>query len=235
MKTVVLIPAYNEEKSITKVIESIPGEWVQRILVVDNASTDQTAELAKQAGGEVVFEERRGYGRACLKGISEAKDSEIIVFLDADYSDDPAQLPNLIQPIIDNKADLVIGSRIKGKSEKGALPNHAKFGNILACYLIKQLFGVSFTDLGPFRAIRTQSLLDLEMEDQDYGWTVEMQAKAAILGLRCCEVPVPYKIRIGQSKISGTIQGSIKAGCKILWTIFRLWMKQKSMKKRRTV
>ncbi|MDP8244204.1 MAG: glycosyltransferase family 2 protein [Candidatus Hinthialibacter antarcticus] len=227
MKTEVIIPAYNEEHSIAQVIEAIPAGCVERIIVVDNASTDATASLAREAGAHVVYEGQRGYGSACLRGIEEASDADVILFLDADFSDDPSKAPELLSPIINNKADLVIGSRILGDADPGALPPHARFGNILACFLIRRLYGYAFTDLGPFRAIRRDALERIEMKDTNYGWTVEMQVKAAIAGLRCVEIPVPYKIRIGRSKISGTISGSVKAGVKILWTVFSLWFQRR--------
>jgi len=226
MKIDVIIPAYNEEDSIEQVIRAIPIGCVDRVIVVNNRSTDDTAERAARAGAHVVFESRRGYGQACLRGIEEALDADIIVFLDADFSDDPSVLPSLIKPILDNQADLVIGSRTLGEREPGALPPHAQFGNWLSCWLMRMLFNERFTDLGPFRAIRKTSLQSLQMQDVTYGWTVEMQAKAAIHHLRCIEIPVPYKKRIGRSKISGTISGSVKAGYKILWTIFKLWMRK---------
>ncbi len=227
MNTEVVIPAYNEEQSIAKVILSIPKSIVQRIIVVDNNSTDQTAHAAHKAGAIVVTEPRQGYGSACFKGIQTAQHADIIVFLDADFSDDPSELPQLIEPIVNQKADLVIGSRTIGKRERGALPPHALFGNRLTCFLIRCLFHYRFTDLGPFRAIRKKALDQIGMQDMNYGWTVEMQVKAAILGLRCCEIPVSYRKRIGKSKISGTVLGSIKAGTKILWTVFRLWLQRK--------
>jgi len=226
MKISVIIPAFNEEDSIAQVINSIPQNLVEQIVVVNNASTDSTETVAKQAGSTVIFEPQRGYGKACLTGIKACENTDVIVFLDADYSDDPSEMSKLLEPVLSNEADLVIGSRILGDREKGALPAHAQFGNILACFLIKKLFNQKFTDLGPFRAIRRKALVNLNMRDEDYGWTVEMQARAAILGLRCKEVPVSYKIRIGRSKISGTLHGSIKAGTKILWTIFKLWLTQ---------
>ena len=228
MKTVVVIPAYNEAESIAQVIAAIPGNAVERIIVVDNASTDETSALARNAGAYVVYEPRRGYGSACLRGISEAKDADIIVFLDADYSDDPSKLHEILHPIINDKSELVIGSRILGDAEPGALPPHARFGNRLACFLIRRLYGYHFTDLGPFRAIRRDALERIQMRDTNYGWTVEMQVKAAIHGLRCTEVPVPYKIRIGRSKISGTVSGSVKAGVKILWTVFSLYFQHRA-------
>lgn len=228
MKTEVVIPAYNEECSIVQVIKAIPAGCVVRVIVVDNASTDATAALAREAGAHVVYEKRRGYGSACLRGIAEATTADIILFLDADFSDDPSKIPELLDPIINNKADLVIGSRILGEADPGALLPHARFGNILACFLVRHIYGYSFTDLGPFRAIRRDALERIQMRDTNYGWTVEMQVKAAIVGLRCIEVPVPYKIRIGRSKISGTISSSVKAGVKILWTVFSLWFHRRA-------
>jgi glycosyltransferase involved in cell wall biosynthesis len=223
MRVEAIIPAYNEELSISRVVRAIPPGAVQRIVVVDNSSTDRTAEEARNAGADVVREERRGYGSACLRGVAETQTADILVFLDGDFSDDPAILPHLIQPILDGAADLVIGSRVLGHREPGSLPPHARLGNTLACFLVRWLFGVRFTDLGPFRAIRRSSLESLRLRDINYGWTVEMQAKAAIAGLRCVEVAAPYRKRIGRSKISGTISGSFKAGAKILLTIFRLF------------
>lgn len=225
MKIEVIIPAYNEEAGIANVLQAIPRDSVERVIVVDNASTDRTAAIARENGAHVVHEPKRGYGQACLRGIAEATEADVLVFLDADFSDDPGILPELIAPIRTDGFDLVIGSRILGTSEPGALPSHARFGNILSCFLIRILFGTCFTDLGPFRAIRAESLKTLQMSDTNYGWTVEMQAKAARQGLRCTEIAVPYRNRIGRSKISGTIQGSVKAGVKILWTIALVWLK----------
>jgi len=223
----VIIPAYNEEKSIEKVIRDIPKEWVQDIIVVDNNSDDQTFAAAKRAGVTVLQEPQQGYGKACLTGIAYAltkntgQKPEIIVFLDGDYSDYPQEMPLLLKPILENKADLVIGSRALGKREKGAMLPQQLFGNWLATTLLRLLYGARFTDLGPFRAIRTNKLIQLQMQDQTYGWTVEMQLKAAKLGLRSVEVPVSYRKRIGFSKISGTVKGTLLAGYKIILTIFR--------------
>jgi len=221
MRVTAVIPALNEESSIALVVAAIPRHCASRIIVVDNNSTDRTAEMARNAGADVVFESVRGYGSACFRGMSEAAEADVILFLDGDFSDDPAEIPLLLQPIEENQADLTIGSRTAGQREKGALPRHAHFGNRLACLLIRWLFGRRFTDLGPFRAIRADSLQRLNMQDRGYGWTVEMQVKAVKLGLRCREVPVSYRKRIGHSKISGTIGGSVKASLRILWTIFR--------------
>lgn len=234
MQIDVIVPAYNESKSIEKVIRAIPRTWVHRIIVVDNNSTDDTAKLAEQAGAMVLTEKRKGYGSACLRGMLETTFSDIIVFLDADFSDDPSYLPELVKPILHGEYDMVIGNRILGPREKGALPVHALFGNRLACWLIDVLFGMKFGDLGPFRAIRRDALDKIKMKDPNYGWTVEMQVKAALYQLRCTEIPVPYRKRIGRSKISGSVIGSVKAGYKILATIAHLWWKRESFKNDRT-
>jgi len=216
----VIIPAFNEERAIGKVLDEIPHR-VAEVIVVDNGSTDSTAAVAQSRGAIVVHEPVRGYGQACLRGLSALSSTDIVVFLDGDYSDFPEEMPTLYEPIETGTADLVIGSRVLGQREKGALLPQARFGNWLSTRLIRWLFGVSFTDLGPFRAIDYTALKRLEMCDRDFGWTVEMQVKAARLRLRCMEVPVRYRKRIGTSKISGTVSGSVRAGHKILWTIFR--------------
>ena len=216
----VIIPAFNEERAIGKVLDDIPRR-VAEVIVVDNGSTDATAAVAQSRGAVVVHEPTRGYGQACLRGLSALSTTDIVVFLDGDYSDFPEEMPNLYEPIATGAADLVIGSRVLGQREKGALLPQARFGNWLSTRLISWLFDVSFTDLGPFRAIDYTALERLEMCDRDFGWTVEMQVKAARLKLRCMEVPVRYRKRIGTSKISGTLSGSVRAGYKILWTIFR--------------
>ena len=177
--------------------------------------------MARAAGARVVREERRGYGSACLAGIAVLNAPEIVVFLDGDYSDFPSEMPLLIQPILAGEVEMAIGSRIRGVREKGALLPQARFGNALATFLIRLLFHVHYTDLGPFRAIRYEQLLAMGMQDKTFGWTVEMQVKAAKMGLRVCEVPVSYRKRIGQSKITGTVKGTILAGCKIITTILR--------------
>jgi glycosyltransferase involved in cell wall biosynthesis len=225
----VIIPAFNEESSIGEVVRDIPREWVREIVVCNNASTDGTAQAAEQAGATVVDQMRKGYGSACLRamehirGKPENEQPDIVVFLDADYSDHPEELPNLLRPILEEGADLVIGSRVLGNMEPGAMMPQQIFGNWLATNLIRVFYGYVFTDLGPFRAIRWGKLLELEMEDPDFGWTVEMQVKAARRKLICREVPVSYRKRIGVSKVSGTVRGTILAGHKILWTIFKLW------------
>ncbi len=224
-KTVVIIPALNEERSIGRVIGDIPQDLVTEIVVVNNGSTDSTARVASSSGATVIDEERRGYGQACLAGIDYIKNSsympDIIVFLDADYSDYPQEIKDLVSPITEGGYDLVIGSRTIGERQKGALLPQALVGNYVATRLIKLFYRVDFTDLGPFRAIRYDKLLSLDMRDKTFGWTVEMQVKAAKNGLRCTEVPVSYRKRIGTSKITGTVAGSVMAGVKIIWMIFR--------------
>lgn len=219
MKVSVIIPVLNEEEAIGKVINDIPKGVVQEIIVVDNGCTDNTVEIARYHGAKVISEPRKGYGSACLAGVAAVKSADIIVFIDGDYSDDPTEMLSLIQPIQQDRADFVIGTR--NPSEKGALLPQARFGNKLATFLIKVIYGVKYTDLGPFRAIRKSQLTEFDMQDQTYGWTVEMQLKAAKKGIRVQEIPVSYRKRIGTSKISGTLIGSVKAGVKILTTIFR--------------
>lgn len=219
----VIIPAFNEENSVGNVIREIPTDIVTEVIVVNNNSNDLTAVQAAAAGATVLDEPIQGYGRACLRGLAYAHNRQqkpdIIVFLDADYSDYPAELPDVIAPILANEADLVIGSRALGERQRGSMTPQQVFGNWLATRLIRWLYGVQFTDLGPFRAIRYDSLLTIGMQDTTYGWTVEMQVKAAKLGLRSVEVPVRYRRRIGHSKISGTLRGTVLAGYKILSTI----------------
>ena len=217
-KISVIVPVLNEEGSIANVIGDIPKTLVQEIIVVDNGCTDNTAAIAKQNGAKVVTEQRRGYGYACLAGIAAVTEPNIVVFLDGDYSDYPTEIPQLVQPILEGKADFVVGTRVN--AAKGALLPQARFGNWLACLLMRWFFGVHWTDLGPFRAIRYPQLLALDMQDKTFGWTVEMQIKSAKMGMRTCEVPVRYRKRIGTSKISGTVLGTLKAGYKILGTLF---------------
>lgn len=222
----VIIPAFNEEESIGKVINDIPKHLVREIIVCDNASTDNTGITAQQNGAVVVLQPKKGYGNACLKGIDhlDGKDMkpDIVVFIDGDYSDYPDQMENVVSPIIEEDYDMVIGSRALGNMEKGAMMPQQIFGNWLATTLIKLIYREEFTDLGPFRAIKYAKLKNINMQDKDFGWTVEMQVKAAKYGLRSMEVPVRYRKRIGKSKVSGTIKGTILAGHKILWTIFKL-------------
>ncbi|MEW6351772.1 MAG: TIGR04283 family arsenosugar biosynthesis glycosyltransferase [Thermodesulfobacteriota bacterium] len=216
----VIIPVLNEEASIGRVISSLP-EWVDEIVVVDNGCTDRTPEVAAAAGAHVVREPRRGYGSACLRGIASVGEPDIVVFLDGDFSDHPEEADLLVDPIIAGKAELVIGSRTLGRRQKGALTPQAVFGNWLSCLLIRWIWKVRFTDLGPFRAIRHSTLLRLRMRDRDYGWTVEMQIRAARMGIPAAEVPVSYRPRIGKSKVSGTLKGALAAGTKILYTLGR--------------
>lgn len=220
----VVIPAFNEENAVGRVIDALPHAMLRHIVVCDNGSSDDTTEAARARGAKVVFERRKGYGRACLKALeyieTMEKAPDYIVFLDADYSDYPQELPQLVKPLIDSNYDLVIGSRVRGQVEKGALTLPQRFGNRLATFLIRQLFDVKFTDLGPFRAVRYTSLNEMKMQDKNYGWTVEMQIKAAQMGMRCKEMPVSYRKRIGVSKVSGTISGVLGAGTKILGLIF---------------
>lgn len=227
MKPIVhaIIPAFNEALSIGEVISQIPPEIVSQVIVVNNASTDETAKVAQDKGATVLDEPRRGYGFACLRGIEYASKQtplpDIVVFLDGDLSDYPGEMATLVEPIANDRADLVIGSRVLGERSKGSMTVQQIFGNWLATKLMKLFFDADFTDLGPFRAVRFSSLMDLKMQDKTYGWTVEMQVKAAKRKLRCMEVPVRYRKRIGVSKISGTVKGTVMAGYKILFTIFR--------------
>lgn len=219
-----IIPAFNEEGSIAKVIADIP-QGVCEVVVSNNNSTDQTKNRAEEAGATVVDQPVPGYGNACLKGIEYIKNQErqpeIVAFIDGDYSDYPEQLTEVIEPILKDQADMVIGSRALGKRASGSMTFPQVFGNWLATTLMRWIYGAHFTDLGPFRAIRWDSLMALDMQDKTYGWTVEMQVKAAKQKLRFTEVPVNYKKRIGVSKVSGTIKGTVLAGYKILWTIFK--------------
>lgn len=223
MKVTVIIPAFNEEQSIGKVINDIPKEIVQHTIVVNNGSTDNTVKVATEAGAIVLTENRKGYGWACLKGIEESKklNSDIVVFLDGDYSDYPEEIPDVIRPILEEDYDMVIGSRVLGKREKGSLTPQQVFGNWLATKLIRLFYGAKFTDLGPFRSIKSISLEKLKMTDKTYGWTIEMQIKAAKQKMKFCEVPVNYKKRIGVSKVSGTVKGTVLAGIKIIFAVFK--------------
>lgn len=219
----VIIPAFNEEQSIGKVVQDIPRSVVQNVIVVNNNSTDNTVNVASEAGAIVLDEPRKGYGWACLKGIEHSKSlkTDLIVFLDGDYSDYPEEIPEVIRPILEQKMDMVIGSRVLGKREKGSLTPQQVFGNWLATKLIRLFYGAKFTDLGPFRAIKSEALEKLEMADKTYGWTIEMQIKAAKHKMNFCEVPVNYKKRIGVSKVSGTVKGTVLAGIKIIFAVFK--------------
>lgn len=222
-KVAVLIPALNEETSLPLVLADIPADVVDDVIVTDNGSRDNTAAVAQTGGAHVVQEPCRGYGSACLAGITALpKDTSVVVFLDADYSDYPEEMKLLIDPILEDRADLVIGSRMLDGRGRDVLFPQAYWGNKLAVFLIRWFWGFQYTDLGPFRAIRRASLDTLGMRDRNFGWTVEMQIRAIERGLRIEERSVRYRRRVGASKISGTLSGTIKAGWKILYTIFRL-------------
>jgi glycosyltransferase involved in cell wall biosynthesis len=228
----VVIPALNEEQSLPLVLADLPD--VGCVIVVDNGSSDATAIVAARCGATVVAQPQRGYGAACLRGLAAIAERvaageqapRIIAFLDADYSDHPNLLPELIAPILSGEADFVLGSRLLGEREPGAMPPQSVYGNKLACFLMRMLFGARYTDLGPFRVIDYEKLCMLKMADENFGWTIEMQIKASRAGLRHLEIPVPYRNRVGTSKISGTVNGTIKAGTKILYTIAKYgWQK----------
>ncbi len=224
----VIIPAYNEQDSIGNVLRDIPKALVREVIVCNNASTDNTKSVALQNGATVVDQPLKGYGNACLKGIAHIKakpqkeQPDIVVFLDGDYSDHPEEMTKLVAPILDNNMDMVIGSRALGNMESGAMMPQQIFGNWLATNLIRLFYNYNFTDLGPFRAIKWSQLMAIDMKDKTFGWTVEMQVKAAKHKLKCTEVAMTYRKRIGVSKVSGTLKGTILAGHKILWTIFKL-------------
>lgn len=221
----VIIPAFNEEKAVGKVVRRIPRDWVKEVIVVNNASTDKTGEAAEEAGATVIKESRKGYGYACLRGMAYvaqlAFKPDIIVFLDADYSDHPEELPQLVKPILVDGYDMVIGSRALGNKEKGSMTPQQIFGNWLATRMLRWIYGYRFTDLGPFRAVKYDALLAMNMRDKTYGWTVEMQIKAAKLKMKCTEVAVAYRRRIGVSKVSGTFKGTFMAGYKIITTLIK--------------
>lgn len=222
---VVIIPAHNEESAIGQVVVEISKDWVREIIVVNNASTDQTAQRAAEAGATVIDEPQPGYGRACLKGMDYIQkmqtQPQIVVFIDGDLSDYPEELPQLLYPILNNGIDFVVGSRALGQREKGSMTPQQVFGNWLATNMMRWMYDIRYTDLGPFRAIRWDKLQSLQMQDQTYGWTVEMQLKAAKHQLKTIEIAVNYRKRIGFSKISGTVKGTILAGYKIISTILK--------------
>lgn len=237
-RVVVLIPALNEERSLPRVLAALgalagdpPGEGrperryrIEEVLVVNNGSTDRTAEVARAGGARVIEERSRGYGRACLSGLAALATTphDIVVFLDADFSDDPSRLPRLVEPIAAGRRDMVLGSRRLGECEPGALLPQARWGNAVCVAFIHLLYGFRYSDLGPFRAISREALARLSMADRGYGWTAEMQVKALLAGLRVEEISVPYRRRIGTSKITGTLSGTVRAGGRILWTIASL-------------
>ena len=237
-KTVdVIIPALNEQASIAFVLRELPA--VRTVFVVDNGSTDRTAEIAEKHGADVLQEPQRGYGAACLRGLREISDRskagvpqpDIVAFIDADHSDHPQFLTQMVDKISNEGFDFVLGSRLLGEREPGAMPWQSIFGNKLACFLMRRFFGGQYTDLGPFRAITYRALKHLAMNDENFGWTIEMQIKATRAQLRTTEIPVPYRKRVGTSKISGTISGSFKAGCKILYTIAKYGVQSWGLKR----
>jgi len=217
----VIIPALNEEDSIGKVVRALPDDFVSEVIVVSNGSADATELNAAEAGATVLCEPKKGYGWACMKGIEylEADPPDVVVFLDGDYSDHPEEVVQVAGPVVDGEADFVIGSRVGGVSEPGALLPQARVGNWFACTVIRLVSGVRFTDLGPFRAIRYEHLLAMDMQEMTFGWTVEMQIKAVRTGLRCREVPVSYRKRVGESKVTGTFSGTVRASARILWLL----------------
>ena len=222
-ETLVVIPCLDEEEGLPLVLRDLPWERESlRVVVVDNGSTDRSAEVARAGGAEVVREDERGYGAACLRGIAERNGERFVAFVDADYSDHPEQLVEILRPLKDGRADLVIGSRMIQCEARAALLPQARYGNRLAGFLLRVLYGQRATDLGPFRAITSRALDQIGMRDRNYGWTVEMQVRAARAKLRTVEVPVRYRSRKGVSKITGTIRGTLGASTKILWTLFRL-------------
>jgi glycosyltransferase involved in cell wall biosynthesis len=222
MRIDVVIPALDEEAALPRVLAEIPG-FVRRVVVADNGSTDRTAERARATGAQVVHEPERGYGAACLRALEHlaADPPDVVVFLDADYSDHPAEMARLLEPIVAGRAELVVGSRVRGVAASGALTPQQRVGNRIACLALARLYGARYTDLGPFRAIRWTALSALDMRDRNFGWTVEMQLKAARCGLRHAEVPVSYRKRIGRSKISGTLRGTLLASYTILSVLAR--------------
>jgi len=222
-KICLVIPALNEASAIGRVLDQTPRELVDEVIVVDNGSTDDTSEIALAHGARVLFEPRRGYGNACLAALRflEKTEPEIVVFMDGDYSSDPKELHRLVRPLVRGDADLVIGNRTPSRMERGSMPFHARLGNWIALILLKLLHGGSFADLGPFRAITWSSLKRLNVKDQTFGWNVEMMVKALRLNLRVVEVDVSYRRRVGKSKISGTLTGSLRAGYRIILTIMR--------------
>lgn len=225
MRVSVVIPTYNEAEAIRHVLADLPAAMVTEVIVVDSNSTDGTPEVARKLGAQVIQEPRRGYGRACLTGLANTQHPDVVVFLDGDYSDRPAELPILLAPILEGRADIAIGSRLASSGNAGALPWHQAFGNRLAAFLIRSLYGVKLTDLGPFRAARADALRALKLEELTYGWAVEMILKGVIAGFRIVEVPVSYHPRIGKSKISGTVKGTVGAAWFILSRIVRYYFR----------
>ncbi len=227
MRVSVIIPTHNEAQAIQRVLADLPSDLVTEVIVVDSNSTDGTPEIAARMGARVVREPRRGYGRACLTGLAAANSPDVVVFLDGDYSDRPAELPILLAPIAEGRADITLGSRLHGRRSARALPWHQAFGNRLAASLIRLIYGLKITDLGPFRAGRADVLCALALEETTYGWAVEMILKGAMAGFRVVEVPVSYYPRIGKSKISGTVKGTVGAGWFILSLIVRYYFRHR--------
>jgi glycosyltransferase involved in cell wall biosynthesis len=223
----VIIPTHNEAQAIERVLADLPSDLTTEVIVVDSNSSDGTPEIAARMGARVVQEPRRGYGRACLTGLAAANSPDVVVFLDGDYSDRPSELPILLAPITEGRADITLGSRLRGQSSAGALPWHQAFGNRLAASLIRVLYRLDITDLGPFRASRADVLRSLALEETTYGWAVEMILKGALAGFRVLEVPVSYYPRIGKSKISGTLKGTVGAGWFILSLIVRYYFRHR--------
>jgi glycosyltransferase involved in cell wall biosynthesis len=227
MRVSVIIPTRNEAAALSHVLADLPVGLVEEVLVVDSSSTDGTPEVAARMGARVIAEPRRGYGQACLTGIAHASSPDVIVFLDGDYSDRPAELPNLLAPIVEGRADITVGSRLAGPRARRAMPWHSAFGNRMAAALINVLFGQRITDLGPFRAVRADILPQLALEERTYGWAVEMILKGALQGYRVVELPVSYYPRIGESKISGTVKGTMGAAWFIFSRILRYYFRRR--------
>lgn len=225
LRCALIIPALNEAETIGQVLAQIPCGLFSQVLVVDNGSYDNTAEIARSSGAQVAAEPRRGYGQACLTGLSKLEpEATAVAFMDADLSDDPHDLKNLVSTLVEGNWDLVVGSRVLGNAEPGSLTPIQRFGNWLTTRLIRWIWGITITDLGPLRILSRDALRRLNLQDRNFGWNVEMQAKAASLGMRVTEIPVSYRRRKGgRSKISGTVRGSFHAGIKILWTVYRCW------------
>ena len=228
MRVSVIIPTHNEAQAIGRVLADLPPDCITEVIVVDSNSTDGTAEVAESKGARVIRELRRGYGRACLTGLANTNSPDVVVFLDGDYSDRPSELPTLLAPILDGRADITLGSRLTRKENAGVLPWHQSLGNRFAASVIRHLYGLKITDLGPFRAARAEVLHALELEELTYGWAVEMILKGGLAGFRILEVPVSYYPRIGKSKISGTVRGTLGAGWFILSRIVRYYFRRRS-------
>jgi glycosyltransferase involved in cell wall biosynthesis len=230
-----IVPALNEEGAISGAVSGLLSHGAHEVIVVDNGSSDWTVQAARQAGARVIFEPKMGYGYACLAGICATRQADVVVFADGDGSDDPADLPSLIRPITEGRADMVIGSRLAGKADRGALPIHSRVGNRIASVMLRVIYGQKATDLGPFRAVRFQTLRELGMREKGFGWTAEMQAKAALAGLRVSEVPVHYrKRRAGQSKITGNLRASVLAGWVIVRTLVLTRIRWRDLRPPRT-